>query len=272
MPRPIVSLLGNSDVFPDYEVGFIQTILDDLMLAEYVSGHIVREKLPVPIRAAQVRGGIPVPAPWTALDANSVKRPDANGQASVKASWRLNTEFATFLSFFRPRGQEENIALLDTWQRHTNVAIWLVARRLGAPLDRFSVHFLDGIIYELTQNFNVDIRRIRGDLVPEDRDVPGVEHEFAIGVGSFQAAETSEFQADPRLAQFGNPVAGEIDLNRHENKILLPGAATKDVGMGIEEYKQVAQQILDDLVVFGSDEEMRQGGKGTDMPRLRFRL
>ncbi|HIH74599.1 MAG TPA: DUF4157 domain-containing protein [Methanosarcina sp.] len=262
-----VSLLGKPDVFPDYEIGFIQTILDDLMLAEYITGHYVLEKLPVPIRAAEVKGGVPVPPPWTSLTA--MKRPDANGQVSVNASWKFNTEFATYLTYFRPPGTERPDRL-DTWQRHTNVAIWLVARRLGAPLDRFNVHFLDGITYDVTQNFDVDIRRVRGSLEMRESDLPDQEHEHSIGTGYFRVSEKSQDQADSLLAQFDKPVAGEIDLNRHISKILLPEISKSGVGLEIEEFKQVVQQILDNLVVFGSEEGMLKGEESTHMSRLGF--
>jgi outer membrane protein OmpA-like peptidoglycan-associated protein len=263
-----VSLLGRPEVFADYEVGFIQTILEDLTLAEYDSGRVVVQELPVPIRAGAITGGVPAPAPWTAPGATAV--PDANGRASVRAGWRLDTDFALTFNYFRP----DDLArtdLLDTWHRHTTVAIWLIARRRGAPLDRFSVVFLDGSVYEVTQDLNVDIRRKLGELDRPEEDPEGKgEKELYQFVGDFQASETSAGPTDERAAQLGGPAAGEIDLNRQVSRFLEPPAAPEAGGMSLDEYRQVAAQILDNLKLFPSEEAAAQGTGGTVMPRLGF--
>ena len=262
-----VLLAGTPDVFPDYEVGFMQTVLDDFTLAEYITGHHVLQKLPVPIRAAQMRGDVPVPQPWMALTASAV--PNAQGEASIKTAWRMDTQFALSLNFFRPRLFEPRFDVLDTWQRQTSLAFWLMARRRGAPLDRFSVVVIDGFVYDLTQNLNFTFPgRKKGDMRKPMRDVEGLgERELVTSVGEFRTSKTSEDSADPRLAQFDVPVASEIDLVRQTNKILEPEAAPQAGdplgGMGLLEYGRTMQKILDNLVVF-------DGGKATVMPRLGF--
>ena len=70
-----VQLVGNSDVFSDYEVGFVQTVLGDVNVVEYMSGHRVIQQLPLPIRDADDSR---TTAPWMELEAS--KRPAASGK------------------------------------------------------------------------------------------------------------------------------------------------------------------------------------------------
>jgi outer membrane protein OmpA-like peptidoglycan-associated protein len=44
-----VSLIGKAETFADYEIGFIQAVVEDFFEAEYVSGHRAIQQLPVPI-------------------------------------------------------------------------------------------------------------------------------------------------------------------------------------------------------------------------------
>jgi hypothetical protein len=238
-----VSLIGKSDVFDDYEIGFIQTILDDLMIAQYVSGSMVAERLPVPIRAAGLRG-VAVPVPWMAKSA--VQRPNTNGEVSISAGWTLETDFALHLGLLEPAQSGD---FLDTWQRRTNVAIWLVARRLDAPLDRFSVVPIDGRTYDLRQNLDLDFRRVRGDMLkpgtPQlDKPLPSGEREDVRLVGAFQAFETSSQPADVRLAQLAGPSGAEVDLRRQIMQILGAPPATES-GLTRGEYIEVVRRILD---------------------------
>jgi hypothetical protein len=237
-------------------------------MAEYmISGNVVEQRLPAPIRAAQAKDEAPVPAPWMSLGA--MARFDTKGEASVKASWRLNTDFPAFLDFFRRPGAE-HADRLDTWKRRTDVAIWLVARRRGAPLDRFSVVPIDGRVYKVVQNFDVDIRRVKGELILEDQPIPGVEHEKTIGFGRFHASKTSEESADSGLMRFGNPAAGEIDLSRHSFRFFAPPAPPKTGGMGVKEFQELVGEILDSLVVFDFLDVTSEEAKGIKMERLGF--
>ena len=68
-----VQFKGNPETFKDYEVGFIQTVIADEAQADYDSGHAVIQKLPLPIRLAEMKRQPTVPAPWTALDAMKTK-------------------------------------------------------------------------------------------------------------------------------------------------------------------------------------------------------
>jgi outer membrane protein OmpA-like peptidoglycan-associated protein len=253
--------------FGDYEVGLIQTILDDSTLGEYVSGHLLEQKLPTPIRAAQMQGEPSVPEPWMAFGA---RRLDSQGQAAVDAKWFFDTSFPLLLNALP--GNRDNADILDTLHRHTTVAIWLVARRLGAPLDRFSVHFLDGNIYEITQDVIVDFRRKRGDMQKDPRKIteqPEAERELLVFETAFRAGRTSSEAADPRLAQFTKPVAGDIDFLRQAARVVEPSAPGQDA-ITRPQFEQEAREILDHLVLFGSEADALGGREGVETPRLGF--
>jgi outer membrane protein OmpA-like peptidoglycan-associated protein len=264
-----VGCIGTPDVFPDYEVGFIQTVIDDLTLAEYISGHRVVQKLPVPIRAAHMKGEIPVPQPWMALDA--MAQPDASGFVSLNTAWRMDTPFAPFFNFFR---SSHGLDFLDTLQRHTSLALWLVARRRAAPLDRFSVvPIIDGVVYDVTQNLDVTYRRLRGDLDIDPKFSLG-ETEFFLFGGKFRTSEIRETPPAFQAAQFDVPVASDIDLIRQTVSVLdappAPQGGGLLGGMSGPEYGQTIKQILDNLEVFTSEEDLRQGVNAVKMPRLGF--
>ena len=207
-----VKLMGNPDLFSDYEVGFIQTVVGDENVVEYVSGHRVIQQLPLPIRDAD---GSKTPAPW--MELNAVERPDANGELPqiVTGIPFLNVTAPVFQHFDPTNKLQGNF--FDTWHRRTRIAIWLIARRLGAPLDRFSIHFLKGAIFDLSQDVRSVMRRLidfKDPLkIPSDREI-------LTRKGEFKTTRVSESPADPLLAQLHSPIAREIDLNRHLIQIL----------------------------------------------------
>ena len=267
-----ISVQGTSNDFADYEIGLMQTVIDDLTLAEYISGHRVLQKLPVPIRAAQMKGDIPVPQPWMALAA--MGQPDAGGAVSLNTGWRMDTPVAPFFNFFHPELVGEPVDFLDTWQRHTSLALWLVARRRAAPLDRFDVIPIDGVVYDLTQNLDTTYRRRKGDL-DLDPKTPLGESEFFLTIGGqFRTSLVSESPSAFAAAQFDVPVASDIDLIRQTVAILdaPPAPQTGGLlgGMGLLEYGKTIKQILDNLEVFTSDEDVKQGVNPVKMPRLGF--
>ena len=145
--------------------------------------------------------------------------------------------------------------------------IWLIARRLGAPLDRFSIHFLKGAIFDLSQDVRAVIRRV---LDFKDPLRFSSDNELLKREGEFKTTLISESAADPRLAQLHGPIAREIDLNRHLIQILAPEAPPKDQGMSFGEYAEVVRQILDNFLIFESPEAAAEGSQGKPMPRLGF--
>lgn len=255
-----VQLVGDSNVFSDYELGFIQTVLGDVNVVEYVSGHRVIQRLPLPIRDAD---SSTTPAPWMAVNASD--RPNAEGKVDIETGIPfLNITAPAFLHFDPSSNLSGN--LFDTWQRRTRIAIWLIARRLGAPLDRFSVHFLRGAIFDLDQKARSILRRM---LDIRSRDRFPTDKELLIREGEFSTTPFSESPADPRLAQLHGAIVRDIDLRRHVIQILPPQARRQNEGLTFGEYANVVRQILDDFKMFESAEDAVQN-KGTSMPRLGF--
>jgi hypothetical protein len=141
-----VTLLGDRREFSNYEIGYIQTITENDVTADYVSGHRVRTLLPVPIRDGPPASlGFAVP-PW--FDARFIGRPDAvTGTATTHMS--DSPSRTAGLEFF-----SRNNAL-DRMDQHIVFNNWLVARRRNAPLDRFNTFFLDGTTIDFRQSVEV---------------------------------------------------------------------------------------------------------------------
>ena len=259
-----VQLRGKKETFNNYEVGFIQTIIDDEMQVDYDSGHVVHQKLPLPIRLAQMKGQPIVPPPWTT--ATSMARPESDGKVEVSSDDSgLDTEAAIALQRL---GSSFPNAGLQGFQRDTVIAIWLIARRLGAPLDRFSVRFLDGVTYEVMQNNELEHRRVRGDL-DQLSGTGAEEHDLALFRGGFLTMKPSLLPEDPSSARLLGPVASEIVLRNQVHRIVEPEAATER-DLDKEQLKEVVQDILDNLILFETDEEAKANKAGTKMPRLGF--
>lgn len=255
---------GDPETFKDYEVGIIQTVISDDAQAGYDSGHVVNQKLPVPVRMAHMRGFPMVAPPWTTL--NSMKRPEADGSVQIIATGSgLNTNAAIGLR------QQVNSSLpnsgIHSFTQNTRVSLWLVARRLGAPLDRFAIRFFDGVGYDVVQTYHLEHRRIKGDL-DMPIGLPNAEAELPVILGNFvTSAET--LPADPSQARFSTPVASQIPWRNQVHSVTEP-RAPRPTDMGFEELKKAVEEILDNLVLFEDEASARAGQPGTKMPRLGF--
>lgn len=264
IPSATVQLTGNPETFKDYEIGFIQTVLDDETQADYDSGHVVIQKLPTPIRLAELKGEPLVSPPWTS--SNAMARPATDGRVDIRATAiGLNTEAAIPL---RTLNSSLPNGALQEFNRNTTIAIWLIARRLGAPLDRFSVRFLDGVTYNVMQTIALEHRRVRGEL--DQTSGPGrEEHELPLFRGGFLTSPPSVMPEDPSSARFLGPNANEIGLRNQVRNIHQPEAAT-EADMDHARLKAVVQEILDNIEMFESDEMARFGVSDGIMPRLGF--
>jgi len=260
-------LTGAKSTFADYEFGLIQTMTSDLTTAEYTAGEQVLHQIATPIRAAQARGEPASPEPW--MSSPAFRRADPDGIVMVKGSFRLNTDFAPFSSLFHAAAGAAGV--LDVWHRRTKFAVWLTAHRIGAPLDRFGVEFLDGIEYEVSEDFDVDVRRVRPISLDPERSHeftnPG-DDERLIGDGTFATRQTSAKMRDPRDARLLNPAAAEIDLNRQRHQSTFHPAPAEGLSAG--ELKEVIREIVDGIQVFGTDEDMRNDTNASTVPRLGF--
>ncbi len=264
IPSATVQLKGQPETFKDYEVGFIQTVLDDETQADYDSGHSVIQKLPVPIRLAEMRGEPVVAPPWTT--SNAMARPDTDGKVSVRATLAgLNTEVALLL---RALNSGLANASMHEFNRETHIAIWLVARRLGAPLDRFSVRFLDGVTYSVIQNLALEHRRVKGELAQTSG--PGLEErELPLFRGGFLTSQPSLMPEDPASARLLGPNANEIRVFNQVRNVVPPDAAT-ETDMDREQLKRAVQNILDNIEIFEDEPMARLGIPEKIQPRLGF--
>ena len=259
-----VQLKGQKDTFKDYEVGFIQSVIADEVQADYDSGESVIQKLPTPIRLAHMKGEPRVPAPWTS--ATSFARPDPEGKVSLTAGASgLNMEAAVALR--RIDFQLPNSAV-HSLEQGSRIAIWLIARRLGAPLDRFSVHFLHGVFYDLTQLAHLEHRRVFGEL-DQTKFKTLREHELAVVVGSFLSSKPSQQQENPSSARLTGAVASEIGLFNQVRDV-AKARASGPTDMDKTQLRAIVIDILDNLQVFADDEKARAGKDGRRMPRLGF--
>ncbi|MEO7242785.1 MAG: hypothetical protein ABIW85_07705, partial [Variovorax sp.] len=249
-----VQLKGQPETFADYEVGFMQAVTDDETQVDYDSGHHVIQGLPTPVRLAHLKGDAAATPPWTSLSA--MQRPDAEGKVSLAGiGARLATEAAIGLQ------QVDNalpLAAIAGFEHDSHIAVWLVARRLGAPLDRFSVHFIDGVTYSLVQLTHLEHRRKRDPLFEGDSKSVSTDKEVVGFNGGFRAGKPSLLPADPSEARFDQPVASDIGWFNQVRQVVDAAAATP-AGMGLPEVSRAAAEILDGLEV-----------DGTRTPRLGF--
>ncbi len=264
IPSATVQLKGEPETFKDYEIGFIQTVLDDETQVDYDSGHVVIQKLPTPIRPAQMRGEPLVAPPWTT--ASAMKRPDTKGRVDVRPiGLGLNTEAALAL---RNLDMGRANAAVQEFNRDTTIAIWLIARRLGAPLDRFSVRFLDGVTYNLMQTAWLEHRHVKGEL-EQTSGRGSEEHDLPLFLGGFLASKPSLLPEDPSSARLLGPNANDISVRTQVRKINEPEAAT-EADMDHHQLKAAVQEILDNVEMYESDEMARFGVSDGIMPRLGF--
>ena len=264
-----LQMLGHPGHFADYEVGFMQAVMDDMLLAEYVDGSLVLQQLPVPIRAAHARGDTVAPAPWTGATTSAV--PDAQGQVSLRASWKQPSGFALTLGLFHPTQSD---VVLDSWQRHTRMGLWLAARRRSAPLDRFGVVLIDGLSYDIDTHYDQRTTHIRGRLDLAERDVnlaTGLDpdREALAQQTQFRTLVASDDMPDRMQARFDSPVASEIDVFRQFQRIVAPPSAAAAGQMSMSEYIHAATEILDHLKV-RTTEQVQQNQPEHEEPRLGF--
>ncbi|HUW68084.1 MAG TPA: DUF4157 domain-containing protein [Candidatus Nanoarchaeia archaeon] len=187
--RAIVSAAGDPGEIAQYEVGFLQTIMSDETLVEFVDGQAIRLNQPVPIRDGPPRGF--APPPW--FEPREVQRFDAANTAEVRLSdspsKTMPLEFVNPELLGRGNPIERGNALNRTSSRivfHT----WVAARRDNAPLTRFSTFFLDGGI--VNWSLDVDLVGERGTGSFDSRIDPAPGSTTGMQLQGPTAAETSE--------------------------------------------------------------------------------
>ncbi|MBV9959456.1 MAG: hypothetical protein JO360_13610 [Acidobacteria bacterium] len=99
--------------------------------------------------------GLQAREPWYSDGAFASPR---QGQVEVSMSKTMAEELA--LSFQPLSGERQGKAgtPLESVARAAQYQLWLVARRRGAPLDRFSTHFLTGTLVDFRQNWDATLK------------------------------------------------------------------------------------------------------------------
>lgn len=175
----VITATGNAADFPNYELGFMQTIVANDITIDYVSGHRLNFILPLPIRDGRPSsaGGV---EPW--FEPAAIATPDASGNATVSLSDSPSQSMSRdYLDVdnsimepmilggsqqqpgqppsppvvHRPQFPTQAGNTLNRARKHVVFNTWLVARRTGASLDRYATQFLDGT--QITFDMNLDL-------------------------------------------------------------------------------------------------------------------
>ncbi|HEY3038873.1 MAG TPA: DUF4157 domain-containing protein [Pyrinomonadaceae bacterium] len=205
--RAVASVVasGSPAEVAGYQVGFVQTIVSDRVVVDYVGGQRVRFELPVPIRDGPRREN--AAPPWFDPGlVDTVTEPGRPAIAGLLAEPWMYFPYHFMDPALRGRMKkdpkdpkkkkevpEEEVEIgniVNRAHRATLFHTWLVARRDDAPLDRFSTHVLDGRLVAWTQ---------RADFIG------------AAGTGSFEASVDPTPLTDTTDMQLGGPTAAELD-------------------------------------------------------------
>ncbi|HEY6352711.1 MAG TPA: DUF4157 domain-containing protein [Candidatus Angelobacter sp.] len=143
-----VTLHGDPQEFQNYDIGYILTIVEDHTDIAYRAGENVSKGLPVPLRDTD---GLRPIEPWYSDGAFETAKP---GHVEVSMSKAMAEEMALHFQAISGDQQNKPGSALESADRHSNYQLWLVARRHGAPMDRFSTHFLSGTLVDFTQNLD----------------------------------------------------------------------------------------------------------------------
>ncbi len=276
--RAVASVMasGSPAEVARWQVGFVQTIVSDRVVVNYVGGQRVRFELPVPIRDGARRDR--AAPPW--FDPGLVDTLTAPGSLAIAGLFAEPWMFFPY-HFMDPaqRGRMKEVQdpkdpkksikvpldeidhgnVVNRAHRATVFNTWLVARRDDAPLDRFSTQFLAGRMVAWTQ---------RADFIG------------AAGTGSFDASvdptpltDTTDMQlAGPTAAELEPPTAGgtpsprEVMRSRRVVEVAEAPPKAKGVGLSFADYGTRIQKIADEI------EPLRRALDITDALFVRIRI
>lgn len=211
-----VTASGNPATIPLYEVGFLQTVVADETVVDFVGGESVRLEIPVPMRDGPPRS-LDLP-PWympplvTRLGAQGV----AGSEMSDSPSTLFPYEFIDPAQLHRgPAVQHGNV--VNHARVRTTFHTWLAARRPDAPLDRFNTHFLRG--HEV--RFTLDV------------DVVG-----ATATGRYQTTINPTQLTDPTPMQLAGPTPAEISSLWRTTRVSPAPPRAQAGGVTLDEFRQ----------------------------------
>jgi hypothetical protein len=176
-----------------YQIGFVQTIVSDRVVVDYVGGQRVRFEPPVPIRDGPSRAN--AAPPWLDPALVDTVASDRLAVTGLFASPWMYFPFHFMDPARRSRvpnaeGEIDRGNIVNRAHRATVYNTWLVARRDDAPLDRFSTHVLDGRLVAWTQ---------QADFIG------------AAGTGKFNASVDPTPLTDTTDIRLGGPTPAEIE-------------------------------------------------------------
>lgn len=152
-----VSLSGQPQEFPNYEIGYMMTRTVDSTVSHYGPAQQINKGFPTPLRDTD--GFTPI-EPWFSDGAFTQAK---TGRVSVSMSKTMAEVIALrHQELANPTGPTGN-ALSDA-THHSEYQLWLVSRRRGAPKDRFSTRFLSGTRVVFDQNLTLDKGTVGGSF------------------------------------------------------------------------------------------------------------
>jgi outer membrane protein OmpA-like peptidoglycan-associated protein len=219
---------GSPAVLSQYRVGFLQTVVRDETVVDYVGGQAVHQSVPVPMRDGPPRD-LDQP-PW--FMPPSVSTPDSGGLArttlSDSPSMSIAYEFMDLELLRRTTqaGMVQRNNVVNRARQRTTFHTWLAARREGAPLDRFNTQFIEG--REVT--FNLDV------------DVIGAQ-----ATGHYRTGIDATPLRDSTPMQLSGPTPAEVNPLWRIFPTTPPTPRAQAGGVGIDEWRRRVRDTVDEL-------------------------
>jgi outer membrane protein OmpA-like peptidoglycan-associated protein len=218
-----------------YRAGFLQTIVEDELVADYVRGNSIRSNLPVPIRDGPPREF--EPPPW--FGPRQTRRLDPTTHAastmlsdapSISASYTFPNEELVNRRPLQPGDRVLDVGnVLNRARSRVVFNVWLAARDDRAPLTASSTHFIDGRTVTWTQTL----------------DVIGTQ-----GTGTFNAAVAGA-PADVQMMQLTGPTAAELSPFQRITAVTPPQQRPQEPGRDqrelIRDYNDSVRRTVGEL-------------------------
>lgn len=219
---------GNLSSASRYRVGFLQTVVADETVVEYVGGEAVHLAVPVPMRDGPPRSLDQPPWYMPPLTANLNAQGVAQTRMSDAPGTQMPYEFVNPELFGRvaPRDQVQSGNVVNRARVRTTFHTWLAARRDDAPLDRFNTHFLQGN----EVSFNLDV------------DVVGTN-----ATGTYQSVINPMPLTDPTPMQLAGPTPAEIDPIVRTTHVTPAAPRAQAGGISLDEFRQRVRQTAAEL-------------------------
>jgi outer membrane protein OmpA-like peptidoglycan-associated protein len=219
---------GAPAVLSQYRVGFLQTLVADQTVVDYVGGQGVQLSVPVPMRDDPPRQ-VDQP-PW--FMPPLVATPDSAGLAqttlSDSPSMTMAYEFINpeLLRRASPPDMVQHNNVVNRARKQATFHTWLAARREGAPLDRFNTHFIEG--REVTFRLDVDVIGRRA-------------------TGHYRTAVNPTPLRDSTPMQLSGPTPAEVPPLWRMLPVTPPTPRAQAGGVSVDEFRRRVRDTADEL-------------------------